>query len=200
MPIIAFSLYAIQIGFLLGFRCLRHQRKYGRFGLANELAPNLVGGGGILLAGIFAAIAPLLQYVGLVPEVGSPLIGLGSVIWLLGLLGALWSQDSMGSSWRFGVEHNSQPTKLVTTGPFRWVRNPIYSFDVLSLLGIALICPNFATFFAIILVQFAFAIQVLKVEEPHLVRVFGRSYLLWASRTGLFWPGIGKFARTVDAD
>jgi len=202
MPVLAFCLYTIQIGCLLGLRFLRHQRKYGRFGLATELAPNLIGGGGILLAGLLFALAPWMQTVGVVRPIylGTASLEIGLGLWLFGLVGAWWSQSVMESSWRFGVEFQSETTALITHGPFRRVRNPIYSFDLLSLLGLVLICPNIATIMSLLVVQMAFFVQVKYVEEPYLVATHGRSYLLWVADTWRFVPRMRKFNRSPEGD
>ena len=199
MPVLAFGLFTIQIGCLLGLRFLRHQRKYGRFGLATELTPNLIGGGGILLSGLLFALAPWMQTIGVVGPLylGNASLEAGLGLWLFGLIGAWWSQSAMESSWRFGVELQSEVTALVTHGPYRRVRNPIYSFDLLSLLGLVLICPNIATIMALLVVQIAFFVQVKYVEEPHLVATHGRSYLLWAAETGRFMPRFRNFNRLL---
>jgi protein-S-isoprenylcysteine O-methyltransferase Ste14 len=35
-------------------------------------------------------------------------------------------------------------------------------------------------------------LQVRLVEEPHLLRAHGETYAGWASRTGRFFPGVGR--------
>ena len=66
---------------------------------------------------------------------------LGALIVVAGICGALLAQLAMGDSWRVGVDE-SETTELVTTGLFAWVRNPIFSFVLLSLAGLLLLVPN----------------------------------------------------------
>ena len=53
-------------------------------------------------------------------------IGLGFALMLVGILSTLWAQLAMGDSWRSGVDVGER-TRLVTSGPFAWVRNPIFT-------------------------------------------------------------------------
>jgi len=73
--------------------------------------------------------------------------------------------------------------RLVTDGPFRWRRNPIYMGDVLILLGIAQLTHNI--WFAILAPVFALAVFKLAIlpEERHLEERFGQVYLDYKART-----------------
>jgi protein-S-isoprenylcysteine O-methyltransferase Ste14 len=117
--------------------------------------------------------------------------GLGLAVSLLGLAGLLWSQSSMGDSLRIGVDP-SERTALVTTGPFRWVRNPIYSAMLVYLAGVVLLVPNVASLVGFGIVALGLELHVRLVEEPHLVATHGSSYAGYAARVGRFVPGVGK--------
>jgi protein-S-isoprenylcysteine O-methyltransferase Ste14 len=73
--------------------------------------------------------------------------------------------------------------RLVTDGPFRWRRNPIYMGDVLILLGLAELTHNL--WFAILAPVFALAVFWLAIvpEERHLQERFGQAYLDYKERT-----------------
>jgi protein-S-isoprenylcysteine O-methyltransferase Ste14 len=73
--------------------------------------------------------------------------------------------------------------RLVTDGPFRWRRNPIYMGDVLILLGIAELTHNI--WFAILAPVFALAVFWLAIvpEERHLEERFGQAYVDYKART-----------------
>ena len=99
----------------------------------------------------------------------------GLALSVAGLGALLWSQASMGDSLRIGVDP-SERTDLVTAGPFRWVRNPIYS----------------ASLVAFALLALGLDLHVRLVEEPYLVTTHGSSYTSYAARVGRFVPGLGK--------
>jgi protein-S-isoprenylcysteine O-methyltransferase Ste14 len=84
---------------------------------------------------------------------------------------------------RTNVWPHRQADQLVTAGPFRIWRNPIYMGEVLILLGLAE--PTHNVWFAPAALLFAIAIQALAIlpEERHLEERFGQDYLDYKERT-----------------
>ncbi|HEV7734985.1 MAG TPA: isoprenylcysteine carboxylmethyltransferase family protein [Candidatus Binatia bacterium] len=120
---------------------------------------------------------------------------LGMTLFAFGLVGTLWAQLSMGASWRIGVDA-AERTTLVTRGPFRWVRNPIFTAMLLAVTGLGLLVPNAMSAIAVVVMLVAVELQVRAVEEPYLVRSHGPDYRRWAAQTGRFLPGIGRLDAT----
>jgi protein-S-isoprenylcysteine O-methyltransferase Ste14 len=120
------------------------------------------------------------------------LAGAGLAVSIAGLAALLWSQSSMGDSLRIGVDPGER-TPLVTAGPFRWVRNPIYSAMLVYIVGVALLVPNAASFVAFGVLALGLDLHVRLVEEPYLAATHGSSYASYAARVGRFVPGVGKF-------
>jgi protein-S-isoprenylcysteine O-methyltransferase Ste14 len=118
--------------------------------------------------------------------------GPGLALSMAGLAALLWSQSSMGDSLRIGVDP-AERTALVTAGPFRWVRNPIYSAMLVYAAGVALLVPNAASFVAFGVLALGLDLHVRLVEEPYLAATHGSSYASYAARVGRFVPGVGKF-------
>jgi protein-S-isoprenylcysteine O-methyltransferase Ste14 len=145
-----------------------------------------------LAAGVLAPAAALLGWPG-----GGLLFRLEPVHWLgaglaaLGIAGALASQVAMGDSWRIGVDE-SETTALVTRGAFRWVRNPIFSFMLLSGAGLAALVPNAFSLLSFLLTLAGLEIHVRAVEEPYLAKTHGPAYCAYAARVGRFLPGVGR--------
>jgi protein-S-isoprenylcysteine O-methyltransferase Ste14 len=112
---------------------------------------------------------------------------------LLALAGAalvLWSRAELGSAWSF-VPMADQGAGLVTTGPYRLVRHPIYLSLSLLAMGQALAFSNWpavaVVFFAIVptLVWRAW------VEERLLADTFGERYAHYRKETRGGPPGLG---------
>lgn len=81
------------------------------------------------------------------------------------------------------VQPNVGATKLVTTGPFSFFRNPIYLADVLILFGVAEITTNIwfvigGLVFGLLVTWFA-----ILPEERHLESRFGQAYLDYKAKT-----------------
>ena len=78
--------------------------------------------------------------------------------------------------------------KLVTTGPYRFVRHPVYAFEEIAVLGLAAQHQQpEAT--ALLLIHFALQFTRLNYEENVLARSFPE-YKEYAARTARLLPGI----------
>jgi protein-S-isoprenylcysteine O-methyltransferase Ste14 len=143
---------------------------------------------------LLAIAAPIAQLAGLapIPALDRPeLRAVGFVLYAAGIAITLASQATMGASWRGDVDPEAR-TELVTTGPFRLVRNPILTGTATTVLGLALVTPNLLSVAMLVCIFIAMQIQVRRVEEPYLLRVHGESYRRYAERTGRFLPLIGR--------
>lgn len=115
----------------------------------------------------------------------------GLALALLGIAGTLAAQSAMGDSWRPDVDPEAR-RPLVTTGPFRLVRNPVLTCTATTAFGLALMVPNPFALLTLAAFVTAWEIQVRLVEEPYLARVHGVDYRGYAARTGRFLPMIGR--------
>ena len=111
------------------------------------------------------------------------------MLWLSGLASAsaVSGQAAMGQWWRIGVREG-EAVGLVTAGPFRWVRNPIFTGMLILLSGFVVLEPGVLTALGWCATLFALWLQVARVEEPHLRQVLGDWYAHWASERGRFLP------------
>ncbi|AUX24581.1 isoprenylcysteine carboxyl methyltransferase [Sorangium cellulosum] len=196
LAVVAWALYLL-VAFVL--RSVVQRRRTGSAGFVGVKDPPLslrwMGGALFVVAFVLSGAAPALALAGAarpVPALDRPLVAaLGALLFAAGLPLTLWSQLAMGASWRIGVDPGAR-TALVTAGPFRQVRNPIFTAMVLAVLGIALMAPSALALAAVAALVVAVEIQVRLVEEPYLARVHGGEYLRYAARAGRFLPGIGR--------
>jgi protein-S-isoprenylcysteine O-methyltransferase Ste14 len=141
-----------------------------------------------------AVAAPLAELAGLEP-IGvldrSPVRAAGAVLAVLGIAVTLAAQLAMGAAWRPDVDPDAR-TALVTTGPFRLVRNPIFTATAATAAGLALVVPNLLAVAMLVAFVAALQVQVRLVEEPYLQRVHGTVWERYAARTGRFLPWIGR--------
>jgi protein-S-isoprenylcysteine O-methyltransferase Ste14 len=120
----------------------------------------------------------------------SPALLLASAGSLLAVAGAalvLRSRAELGPAWSF-VPKADQGTGIVTTGPYRLVRHPIYLAFILLAMGEAL---AFASWLALGIVLFGivptFAWRA-RAEEKLLGRTFGERYAAYRRRTRMIVP------------
>jgi protein-S-isoprenylcysteine O-methyltransferase Ste14 len=76
---------------------------------------------------------------------------------------------------------------LVTNGPYRFVRHPVYSGNLALLLGTALGTLNLLVLTIVPLAAFGLLMEA-RVEEELLESKFGDVYRAYAHRTGRFIP------------
>lgn len=197
MPALALVLTAIWIGLVAGLRGYIQYRRTGDVGMAfrdqrgsPQWWARLISGVGVVVA-IAAPLATLAGLPSLEPLDDPAVASAGVALVVLGIAGTLATQWVMGDSWRGDVDPDAR-TALVTTGPFRFVRNPILTATAITGVGLVLMVPNVLS--AVMLVCFLLAqqIQVRLVEEPYLLRVHGGAYRAYAARTGRFVPWVGR--------
>jgi protein-S-isoprenylcysteine O-methyltransferase Ste14 len=117
------------------------------------------------------------------------LVWLGIGLGVAGLSLVARAQRQMGASFRIGID--AQPTPLVDSGVFRWVRNPIFVGLLVMLVGVALIVPGPWSLGLWLAALGAISWHV-RLEERHLLAMHGDAYRRYAARTGRFVPGLGR--------
>ena len=198
MAVLALVLIAVWLLLVAGLRTLIQVRRTGE-----ASAPRLRDRPGSpqwwarLLSGVgfaCAVAAPLAELAGLDPIPlldRTPVRVAGAVLAVLGIAATLAAQLAMGSSWRPDVDPAAR-TALVTSGPFRLVRNPIFTATAATATGLALLVPNLLAAAMLVAFLAALELRVRMVEEPYLHRVHGNAYAKYAARTGRFLPWIGR--------
>jgi protein-S-isoprenylcysteine O-methyltransferase Ste14 len=145
--------------------------------------------GGLLLWG------SILAYVidpGWLPWASLPLpiwlrwVGVALSVFALFLL--YWMFSSLGNNITDTVVTREEHA-LVTTGPYRWIRHPLYSFGTLFFLGLSLVTARWPLAVMSILAFTLLAIRT-RTEEQKLLERFGEEYQAYRQRTGQFFPKI----------
>jgi protein-S-isoprenylcysteine O-methyltransferase Ste14 len=195
---LALALYLVYLALAFGLRAWLQWRRSGdhgfRFGGFAGSGAERAGALLFVVALVLGLAAPVLELLGALAAfeaLRAPV--LGTLLAGAGIAGTLHAQLAMGSSWRVGVDPNER-TALRTDGPFRLVRNPIFSWMILTAAGLALLVPNAASLVGLVALVVGIEIQVRLVEEPYLLRTHGADFARWAARTGRFVPGVGRLA------
>lgn len=153
---------------------------------------NRISGAGSVVVGVGAPVAELLGLDPAVPALSSPpLRTAAAVVAAGGVLGTYAAQMAMGNAWRIGVDP-AERSALVTSGPFAFVRNPIFTAALITFTGLTFTTPNLVALAGLAVVVVGIQMQVRLVEEPHLLTTHGRAYADYAARVGRFLPTIGR--------
>jgi protein-S-isoprenylcysteine O-methyltransferase Ste14 len=111
---------------------------------------------------------------------------LAPVLTVIGLFGAVWARTVLGRNWS-GYATYKENQELITTGPYKFVRHPIYSSMLLMLIGTILYYGYLflLVIFAIVAVTF---IWRTKKEEKIMTKLFGKKYQNYMKRTKRLIP------------
>ncbi|MDE3069718.1 MAG: isoprenylcysteine carboxylmethyltransferase family protein [Acidobacteriota bacterium] len=115
----------------------------------------------------------------------TPLRTLGSVVLLSGLALAVWARVHLGRNWGMPMTRKQEP-ELVTSGPYRHVRHPIYSGILLAVLGTALATD--IVLMVVLVVIGAYFGYCARVEEDWLCASFPGSYPAYRASTKMLIP------------
>jgi protein-S-isoprenylcysteine O-methyltransferase Ste14 len=109
---------------------------------------------------------------------------LGAAVCVVGLSFAIWARISLGRSWGMPMTLHEQP-ELVTAGPYRLVRHPIYTGMLLMFAGTSLVFPLAAVPSAIFVAYFVFSARR---EERDMGRKFPDTYAAYKQRSKMLIP------------
>jgi protein-S-isoprenylcysteine O-methyltransferase Ste14 len=111
--------------------------------------------------------------------------GLGLAVFLSGLAVAVWARRSLGKNWGMPMTQQVSP-QLVTTGPYRYVRHPIYSGLILAVTGTALALNVYGLIVvAIVGAYFAYSATV---EERIMIDRFAKTYPTYRRSSKMLIP------------
>ena len=118
----------------------------------------------------------------------SPPIRLASTILLaLGIAFFGWSHAALGANWT-AILALSPEHQLVTWGPYRYIRHPMYSAFIVIGIGFSLVAANW--FVAVLYLGTMLPMYFLRVasEEQMLLDRFGETYRNYMAGTGRLLP------------
>lgn len=144
----------------------RQESRASRF---SHMAPLIIGA--ILLSSSRVA-GPYLSTRFLPPTLACFWIGL--LLVALGLAIATAARVWLGGNWS-GIVTLKQDHELIRTGPYRFVRHPIYTGILLAILGTAIAQGEWRGLVALALITAAF-VRKIAIEESFLAQEFGTAY------------------------
>jgi protein-S-isoprenylcysteine O-methyltransferase Ste14 len=118
--------------------------------------------------------------------VHSPVLGaIGTVIFAVGIALAVWARVHLGRNWGMPMTQKAEP-ELVTSGPYRLVRHPIYTGLLAGLLGTALVTNLIGLILVAILGGYFY--YSASVEERNLTATFPTAYPAYRASTKMLIP------------
>jgi protein-S-isoprenylcysteine O-methyltransferase Ste14 len=108
----------------------------------------------------------------------------GAAICVIGLAFAIWARVTLGRNWGMPMTLHESP-QLVTSGPYAFVRHPIYTGILLMMIGTSLVYPFAAITSTIMLVYFLFSARR---EERDMEQRFPDTYPGYKKRSKMLVP------------
>jgi protein-S-isoprenylcysteine O-methyltransferase Ste14 len=123
-------------------------------------------------------LQPLFQF----PILGWIAFGIAAISLILSWI--CWKQ--MGSSWRMGIDP-TEKTSLIVSGPYAYIRHPIYALSSLLMLATAAADPA-PLMFTVAVVHILLLQFEARREEQYLARVHGQPYIDYCRKVGRIIP------------
>jgi protein-S-isoprenylcysteine O-methyltransferase Ste14 len=130
-----------------------------------------MAGSALLFYGRLRAAGPLAWQLWPTPQ---PLLVVALAIECAGIAFTIWARQALGKLWSGNVTLK-EGHRVVRSGPYRYVRHPIYSGILLALAGLVLAHGNLGSLLALPLILGGLRYKI-TVEERLLVRHFGDEY------------------------
>jgi protein-S-isoprenylcysteine O-methyltransferase Ste14 len=120
-----------------------------------------------------------------VTSAGVLLSAVGVILCALGIAFAIWARVYLGRNWGMPMTLREKP-ELVTSGPYQFVRHPIYSGFFFAMFGTAL--ADGAIWLLILILFGIYLIYSAKTEEKMMLKEFPDQYPAYMKRTKILIP------------
>lgn len=110
---------------------------------------------------------------------------LGTILCGAGIAFAIWARAHLGRNWS-GTPSMKEGHELVTSGPYRFVRHPIYTGIIAAILGSALVVGT--VWFIVFFVSIGNFIWRIPLEERYMTQLFPDQYPEYKKRTKALVP------------
>jgi protein-S-isoprenylcysteine O-methyltransferase Ste14 len=113
----------------------------------------------------------------------------GMTIALAGIALRAWAVKTLGRYFQREVVIESGQT-IVRSGPYRWLRHPAYSGNLLMFFGLGVVVGSWVGAAAGAIVMLAAHVPRIRVEEHALRAAFGEGFARYANETARLVPGV----------
>lgn len=120
--------------------------------------------------------------------------GTGATVFAISLALLIWVQNALGKNFSTDLRIRSGHT-LVTWGPYRYVRHPMYTALLLTFMGMGLLTANWFIGGAGIVVLIVIMVSRTPKEEAMMLATFGENYKRYAGSTGRYLPRLRPTGR-----
>jgi len=102
----------------------------------------------------------------------------GLVMYVIGYLLMAWALITLGRNYQLGGSAPRSEDKMVTDGPYRLVRHPMYTAALSISMGLACLIQSWA-FFSVFCIYLVLIFLLIPVEEDGLRKAYGEQYVAY---------------------
>ncbi|MCF7853698.1 MAG: isoprenylcysteine carboxylmethyltransferase family protein [Candidatus Pacebacteria bacterium] len=99
-----------------------------------------------------------------------------------------WAFSHLGRQWAVQVDKSTSERLLIATGPYRWMRHPLYTGAILETVGLPLAFNTYVPLAVALAVFVPLEVHRAYFEENYLRTLFGADYRAYKSRVWAFFP------------
>jgi protein-S-isoprenylcysteine O-methyltransferase Ste14 len=111
---------------------------------------------------------------------------LGAILAVAGMLFCFWARAILGKNWS-GTVTIKRDHELILRGPYAFVRHPIYTGLLISLLGSAIVYGYLRCFLGVLICGVGLWMK-LQIEERFMIQQFGEQYARYRQKTRALVP------------
>jgi protein-S-isoprenylcysteine O-methyltransferase Ste14 len=111
-------------------------------------------------------------------------IGAGSMLLMMPMI--YWLFSSLGNNVTPTVSIREKH-ELVVSGPYRYIRHPLYTFGFINMVGMSVLAANWFILAMLMIAMTAIFTRTEK-EEEKLLEKFGEDYKVYMQKTGKYLP------------
>jgi protein-S-isoprenylcysteine O-methyltransferase Ste14 len=108
---------------------------------------------------------------------------LGLVMYVSGYLLMAWALITLGRNYQLGGSAPRSEDRMITDGPYKLARHPMYTAALSISLGLALLVQSWA-FLCVFFVYLTLILLLIPMEEEKLLDAYGEQYLSYKRKTG----------------
>lgn len=112
---------------------------------------------------------------------------LGLIMYITGYLLMAWALISLGRNYQLGGSAPKPTDQMVVSGPYRYIRHPMYTSVLCISLGLALLVQSFIAVF-VFCIYLGLILVLIPIEEMELQRAYPDQYLAYQKEVKTLVP------------
>lgn len=114
---------------------------------------------------------------------------LGLLLYATGFILMGWALLTLGRFYQLGGSAPRSQDEMVTEGPYRLIRHPMYAAALSISLGLSLLIQSVA-FFSVFVIYLVLILSLIPLEERELRKAYGDKYTVYERKTRMLLPAI----------